>query len=443
MIARLLSARGTRLFGNAGLVLGARVSGALLTLLYTFLLTRVAPPEEVGRAFTALSAGLLLSAVASLNVEAGSIRFLPLYFEKTRTEDAAGFLIWCRRTVLVICAVLIVPAAGILLWARGTDDVGPYLLALAAAPVVANARINSRHAVAMGMVLRGALPRILVRPVLMTAVLGTAAWMGWGLTATAVMAAFLTASALAAGLQWVLIRHAMAFRHEVAPRFAEARDWTVLGLMLSPMLVMSEYMRNLIILSASLVLSAPDVARLGISLSMISVLNFGVGALDMVFSPRISRATAREQPLERARMLMLCGAGKLAALAVGVPLAWALIPVALGVMGAGYEGVEELFLILALIPLSKAVFGPTSVVLNITGHKAVLFWGALAGAVGLVAAVLLGQAIAGQAGATTGAALAAAAYHGGLFVLCRWRTGIDTTVLSLVWARRARASSAP
>ncbi|MGB3407806.1 MAG: hypothetical protein WBA67_09955 [Jannaschia sp.] len=437
-MAAKFSAKGARMFGNAGLVLAARVSGALLTLLYTFLLTGVAPPDEVGRAFTALSAGLLLSVVASLNVEAGSIRFLPLYFEKKREVDAAGFIIWCRRTVLVVCVTLVLPAAAFLFWWRGTEDVWPYLLALAAAPVVANARINSRHAVAVGLVLSGTLPRILVRPLLMTAVLGTGTLMGWELTATEVMAAFLAASCLAAGLQWILIRHAMAFRHGVTPRFAEARDWTVLGLMLSPMLVMTEYMRNLIIIAASLVLSAPDIARLGISLSMISVLNFAVGALDMVFSPRISRATAQDHPLERARMLMLCGAGKLAGLAVGVPLAWLLIPVALGLMGGAYEGVEEMFLILALIPISKAVFGPTSVVLNITGHKGVLLWVSVAGAAGLVVAVLVGEAIAGQNGATGGAALATVAYHGLLFAVCRSQTGIDTTVLSLFWERRAR-----
>lgn len=42
------SAATRRLFGTAGVVLAARISGTLLTLAYTLLMVNVAPPEEVG-----------------------------------------------------------------------------------------------------------------------------------------------------------------------------------------------------------------------------------------------------------------------------------------------------------------------------------------------------------------------------------------------------------
>ncbi|WP_299684381.1 hypothetical protein [uncultured Tateyamaria sp.] len=441
MMQRLRNSGAARLFGTAGIVLAVRVSGTLLTLTYTLLMIGVAPPEEVGHAFAALSAGFLLSVVVSLNVEAGSIRFLPLYFENERKADASGYVFWCRRTVLVMTAGLMIPAVAILIWRNGLAELGPYLLSFAAAPIIANGRINSRHGIALGLVLRAALPRMLVRPVFMTAALGTANLMDLDLSATQIMVAFFVASSLATGLQWLLIRHAMAFRHETKPDYSEARDWVPFGLMLSPMLVMNEYMRNLIILTSGIVLMPADVARLGISLSMISVLNFGLNAFDMVFSPKISRATAQDKPRRRAKLLTVCGAGKLVALVVGVPLAWVFIPYVLGFMGKDYAGIEDMFLALAIIPASKAIFGPANLVLNVTGHKKILFWCALIGAGGIVLGTLAGHAIDGTRGVIIGAALAAAFYQALLFTMCRWHTGTDTTVLSLMWDKRRQVAA--
>lgn len=441
MIKRILNSNALSMFSTAGLMLGMRIGGTLLTLTYTLLMVSVASPEDVGRAFAALSAGFLLSVVASLNVEAGSIRFLPLYFEKARREDAAGYVKWCRRTVLFTCSLLMLPIVAYLLWSKGLEELGPFLLSFAAAPIIANGRINSRHGVAMGLVLRAALPRTLVRPVFMSSFLGLASWQSWTLNAVEIMTAFFIASSLATFLQWVLIRHAMTFRNEVTPRFAEAREWIPFGLMLSPMLIMNEYMRNLIILTSGFVLEAGDVARLGLSLSMISILNFGLNAFDLVFSPKISRATAGDRPKARARFLTICGAGKLCALVVGVPVAIFLIPKVLAYMGTAYSGIEEMFLVLALIPASKAIFGPASLVLNITGHKRILFMCALLGAAGIVAGTLLGHQLGGTNGVIIGAALAAAAYQVLLFVMCRLTTGVDTTVLSTFWERRRTVTS--
>lgn len=436
MIQKLKQSGAARLFGTAGIVLAVRICGTLLTLTYTLFMIGVAPAEEVGHAFAALSAGFLLSVVASLNVEAGSIRFLPLYFETDRRADAAGYIFWCRRTVVVMCFLITLPAMAVLIWQNSISEIGPYLLSFAAAPIIANGRINSRHGIALGLVLRAALPRMLVRPVFMTLVLGAANLMNVKLNATEIMVAFFVASTLATVLQWVLIRHAMSFRKEETPRFADAREWVPLGLMLSPMLVMNEYLRNLIILTSGLVLFPADVARLGISLSMISVLNFGLNALDMVFSPRISRATAQERPRQRARLLTTCGVAKLLALVVGIPLAWVLIPHVLAMMGAEYTGIEDMFVAFAVIPAAKAVFGPANMVLNITGHKRILFICALIGGAGILVATFVGESMGGTPGVIVGVAMAFACYQALLFVFCRLYTGIDTSALSFFWERR-------
>lgn len=436
MMERLKTSDAVRLFGTAAAILGFRVVGTVLTLTYTLLMVAVASPEEVGRAFGALSAGFLLSVLASLNIEAGSIRFLPLYFETGRKADAAGYVIWCRRMVLVICTTVMVPALAVLVWIYGFADLGPFLLSFAAAPIMANARINSRQGVALGFVLRASLPRILVRPVLMTAFLGIAAVLDWTLTATQIMGALVVAASLETGLQWGLIRHALSFRRAVAPNFDQARHWVPFGLMLSPTLVMTDYMRDVIIMTAGFALMPGDVARLGISLSMIGILNFALNAFDIVFSPKISRATAQANSIRRARLLTICGLGKLGALLVAVPLAWLLIPFVLDVMGADYAGIEQMFLVLVLIPASRAVFGPAGLILNVTGHRHVLFWCALAGAGAIVLSVFVGDALGATPGVIIAAAVAVAMYQALLFVMSRVHTGVDTTALSMMWEQR-------
>ncbi|MEL7203294.1 MAG: hypothetical protein AAGL19_03935 [Pseudomonadota bacterium] len=436
MISLVQKSEDVRLFGTASIMLSVRVVGTLLTLTYTLLMVAVAPPDEVGRAFAALSTGFLLSVVASLNIEAGSIRFLPLYLETDRAVDAAGFVFWCRRTVLVICATVMVPVSAIMIWIYGLDAMGPFVLSFAAAPIMANARINSRQGVALGLVLRASLPRVLVRPLVMVAFLGTATVMGWTLTATHIMAALCVAAAFETGLQWAFIRHTLAFRRAVPARFDQARAWVPFGLMLSPMLVMQEYLRDVIIMTAGFVLLPGDVAKLGISLSMIGILNFALNAFDLAFSPKISRAIVQGNSKGCARLLTLCGVGKLGVLMLGVPLAWVFIPLALDVMGADYAGIETMFLVLVIIPASRAVFGPANLVLNVTGHKQVLFWCALAGAGAILLGVFVGEALAETAGVIIGAAVAVASYQTLLFTMCRWHTRVDTTALSLMWERR-------
>jgi len=428
-----------RLFGSAGLIVAGRVAGSLLTLYYTLLLVTVAPADEIGRAFTALSLGFVLSVAASLNVEAGSIRFLPLYLGQGRPGAAAGFVRLCRRITLAACLVL-VPVAVALAALQGVETLGPYLLGLAAAPFMAHARINSRHANALGLVLRGALPRLLLRPALLSAVLTGCAASGTTLSASAVMGVFLAAAILTALLQRALIRSAMHF-DGAAPDQGEARDWLGLGLLLGPMLLLNEYGRDIVILSGSLVLPPAEVARLGIALSLVGTLGFALTAVDMVVSPRLSRALLHTGPAAAARLLTASGAIKLAGLLAGAPLGYLLLPPLLRLMGGGYGDLGGLYLALLPIPFAMALCGPGALVLNILGHRWALFWASLAGALLLVAAVAAGGLGWGLTGAVTGAVTGTTAYHLALLLLSLRRAGTDPTLLATVTLRAARAAT--
>lgn len=429
-LKRLQNSPLSRFAGRAGIIVICRVTGALLTLAYTFLLAKVAPAGEVGTAFAALSLALLLSVVASLNVETGSIRYLPLYLEKNRRADAAGFVKYCRYVVLGMCGIgVILGIPYVWFWDDGSLH-RAFLVALIVAPVAANTRINSKHATALGLVLQGTLPRILIRPLLFTVVLLVCNGADIKLTATEIMVVFLATTVLTSILQWRLMRHAMEFCRDTTAQFSERRDWTTLGLMLIPMLLMAEYMRNIVILSSSLVIPDAAVAQLGISLSLVGVLSFGVTAIDMTLSPLIARALVNDNRRRASRLLMFCGIAKLGGLAVGIPLFYVLVPHAVALLGPEYAGIEKGFLILVMIPFSNALFGPANVVLNVLGLRRALFWSTLTGGLVLLAATLLGGMLYGLTGVMLGAAGAMFAYSAMQSVISHRYASINTTFLS-------------
>lgn len=441
-LKRLQNSPLSRFAGRAGIIVICRVTGALLTLAYTFLLAKVAPAAEVGIAFAALSLALLLSVLASLNVEAGSIRYLPLYLEKNRPGDAAGFVKFCRYVVLGMCGLgLVIGVPYMLIWDEGSVH-RAFLVALIVAPLAANTRINSKHATALGLVLQGTLPRILIRPMLFTVVLLVCEGAGISLTATEIMTIFLATTLLTSLLQWRLIRHAMAFCRDNTAQFSERRDWTTLGLMLIPMLVMAEYMRNIVILSSSLVIPDAAVAQLGISLSLVGVLSFGLTAVDMTLSPLIARALVNDNRQRASRLLMFCGIAKLGGLAIGIPLFYVLVPHAVALLGPEYAGIEKGFLILVIIPFSKALFGPANVVLNVLGLRQALFWGTLCGTLVLFGATILGGMFYGLTGVMIGAAGSMFAFSAMQCAISHRLASINTTFLShFIYLRRTHPTA--
>lgn len=416
--------------GRAGVIVLCRVAGSLLTLFYTLLLAQIAPVGEVGTAFAALSLALLLSVVMSLNVETGSIRYLPLYLEKGRKAEAAGFVKYCRYVVVGMCGLALVLGAYYAAFLNDGTIHTAYFIALLVAPLAANTRINSKHATALGKVLQGTLPRILIRPLLFATVLLVCVTADISLGATEVMIVFLATTSLTSVLQWWLIRQAMDFVRETPPLFTEKRDWTALGLMLIPMLVMAEYMRNLVILSSSLVISSADVAQLGISLSLVGVLSFGITAIDMTLSPLLARSLVNENRNRTTRLLMYCSAAKLGGLALGIPVFYMLIPYVTNLLGAEYAGIENSFLVLVFIPLSKALFGPANVVLNILGHRKALMLSTSFGSILLFGAVMVGGSLYGLEGVMMGAAASMFLYGFMQCAVSQTLTSINTTIFS-------------
>ena len=430
--ARALRPESRRLLTRTGVLVGARVCGSLLTLIYTVLLARVTTPAEMGLAMAALSATFLASVIASLNVESGSIQFLVRYLADGQPEKAAGFVVFSRRTVALTSAVAL-PAC-LAAWALGPEAASAalpaYAIALATAPIVAITRVYSRHAGALDAVLLGALPRMLVRPALFTLVLGAIWTLGATISAAWVMLLYLAAAVVVIAVQSVLLRARFGFARSPGRDMGAWRLWLRTGVMLAPMLVMNEYMTYLVLGSAALGMPAAAVAGLGIALSLQNIINFSLTAVDMAFGPRLARALVHGHERRRCDLLLAIAALKSAAVLGGGGVVFALKDPILGLFGPAYLGAGDAFAILLLMPLAAALCGPAALVLNVLGRRRELLAGSLVGVVGIAVATPLGGWLAGFDGAAIGATAAVVAHQATLTLLCRRSTGNDPSAFA-------------
>lgn len=425
---------------KASSLVGARVGGNLLTLGYTLILARIASPAEFGLVMSGFAWTMLLSIGLALNVESGSIKYLVQYRETGRPGLMAGFIRFNRRIILgmSVLAALI----GLGLWALGWLDVGAQtpqvlIIALIAAPIVALTRVYARHATALGQVLRGGLPIMLVRPGVICLLL-LIIWVS-GLQAgpTVLMVLLLVAFVLSALVQALLLRKTFAEAANATPDFGEARKWLGTGAMMAPLLVLRDNLKHVIVASAGLVLSAAQVGYVALALSIMSLAYFSMKAVDISLSPQLSKGLQNKNFVRVASLMRSASILKLTALAAVCGLLALFGEWILAAFGPEYTVVLVPLFILMLVPAAEAIFGPAQIVLNVTGRQTAVFWVAGISAGVLVGATVLGGWIAGVNGAAFGAGLSYLFQQALLWQVSLKGAGVDTSLANL-WSNKHR-----
>jgi O-antigen/teichoic acid export membrane protein len=416
------------MMSSAVVLIGARVCGSLLTLVYTLLLARLTTPDSLGIAMWCLSFALLGSVLVSMNVESGALRFLVRHLSDGDNARAAGFVRFSRR-LIVIAAPVVFAALLLIGWLRAdTMDQAAfqaYVVALCIMPVIALTRLYARNAAALDAVLAGTLPVMLIRPLLFTLVLAVVFGLGLTMSADVIMLLFLAASALTAFIQFRLLRAKFGFTTGVKPDTGDWPVWFKTGLMLSPMLILTEFRKDLIITSAAFGMSSEAVAQLAIALALLNTLMFTLTAIDTSFSPKVSRAIHQGDVPRYTHLLSTSAAFKCATLLVlGISI-WLFRDFILGLFGPVYVEARDTFFILFLMPLSTAIFGPTWIILNILGHRAEILRASLIGITTMVVATPMGGAFFGLEGAALGASGGWILFQVLLFIRCRKVAGID------------------
>ena len=314
----------------------------------------------------------------------------------------------------------------------GEASLAVYAITLVLAPVLGLTRVYARHAAALNSVLQGVLPRMLVRPALFSAVLLAVYALGRHISADFVMLLWLISACIVVVLQVTLLRPKLDFVATRPRDMSDRRIWVRTGVMLAPMLIMNEYMNNVLLASASLGVEAATVAQLGIALSLQNFLTYSLTAVDMSFSPQVARAIVREDGVRYRRLLSMVSGLKCLGLLAGAFIVYFLREPLLGMFGQHYVAAGNTFFILMLIPLANALFGPVTLVLNVSGHRKELLLGSLVGMIGMGVATPVGGWFGGLNGAALGASVAFFLQQVSLYLYCRKRTGVDPSAFAAV-----------
>ena len=407
--------------------------GTAATLGYTLLMSRTMSPADVGTVWSIWSASFIVATFVTLNIGGAAVRDIVAARALGRDDVAAGFVVASRTlltiTAPVVCVVFLVAAYAY--DAQGfRDNLYGYLAAALSIPVLGWIQTNASHAAALHRALLSQVPRALIRPLLFLAAF-TIIWVvAYRPTVNFTLGLYFLAICLAAIVQFLLLRKSFGFMRDVRPDTSHWRQWVVAGIAVAPMLLLTEYLKNVVILFCGLALDAAEVGTVAIALSIIGFLNFGMTAVDAQFSPKISGALARQNGTRARRLQAFSNVLKFVpTLFAAAILYWAAEWI-LGLFGEHYEagaGATAWFL---LIPLSRAVFGNATLVLQVSGHRVDILWTTLAGLCLMAAGAYAGGVLYGLTGAAAGCSLAYCALMAMRYLSCRARTGIDTSIFS-------------
>ena len=430
---------------TALLIIAVRVGGTAATFAYTFVIARTMAPADVGLAWSIWSSSFIASTFTNLNIGSGAIREL-VHARAHQDHGLASGFVLASRWVLLVASPFVMAAYFVFCTISDPAQVSAHWLAYAAAtvslPILGWVQVNASQAAALNHALHSQAPRELVRPILFLLAFGVALVAGYRPSIEFAILVYLAAIVITAILQYRLLLPAFAFMQGATPQTGHWRQWVATGLYLAPSRIISEHLKNLAIVCAAIGLSDGDTARFAIGLSLVTFLNFGISAVDMTFSPKISAAMAKADTGKRDLMLAVSGLLKLVPILVAGVIIVALAKPILALFGETYVQAAGATLWLVLMPFSKALFGPTELVLQVSGRRGIVFVTTVIG----IAAIAIATAIAGSTvGLTAAAAAVSIAYA--LLQLLQWTLafgllGIDSSGLSRLALIRRRLPAA-
>ena len=447
----------------------ARGSGALLAFAALLVMAWTMPPDAVGSVWTAWSLALLGGTLATLNQGALAVRELTHARATGRERDAAGFVRNARRTVRRAGALALLGGLVLLAASGLRSDAGdvpipgeaglPSVLALAfallAVPCLAWVQLHGGLGVALDRAVAGQVPRALLSPVGLLGTLGALFVLDIEPTAPLLLAGLAAAALVAALLQGLWLRSAIAPLLRDPGGSGDAREWIRAGIRLTPTRVLGENLRALLIVPAAAAMGAAGTgaavdaagpgladpgggaAHLAVAFGIAAPLLFALASVEMGFAPKVSAAHARGDASDRDALLAASTASKLAILLpVCAPLAW-MAGSLLDLFGPDYHAARGALLWLLLLPLARALFGPVELALQIAGRRDTLLVLSMISLLALPLAAWVGARLGGAEGAAMLLALAYAVSRACGWLACRSRAGLDPAGFSL--ARRTFA----
>lgn len=367
--APALAQRLLRLAMGPGLMILARIGGAMAGLVLTMLLTRSMGAAPAGEVATATAIAMVLALFCSLNLEAGAVRFMVQDIARGNFAAAAGYVRFGRFFVALVGAGVLIAATG-WFWLAGGGVSLPILIAIIAAPLLGWQRFGAGMAMGFSRPVLSVIPRTLLRPLILAGLVG--AWIGLiGTPDPAVVMALLVVTTLAttiwqaAMLQPSLSRLAQD-RGAVPPDTAGWRDWLRIGATLGLNVLFVEYSVYLTLLAAAPVLSPAETAYLDVLLKLVAFLRYAQVAIGQYYSPAMSRALARDDGRALGRLLAISGLLRAGVALAGVTALVLAGPLVLALFGAEFGALHALLIWLSLDAVLVALFGPGTLIVGLS-----------------------------------------------------------------------------
>ncbi|MBV1867165.1 MAG: hypothetical protein KUG69_04555 [Marinosulfonomonas sp.] len=449
----MMASETLRTGGAAGIIVAARIIGTFGTLLYTVLMARMMTPENFGIAWTLWSIVYIAGYLVTLNIGATAIREVVRARASGDDASAAGFIIVSRWILFIVSIPAISVFIGFIWWQHPSilaDYPVAVFLAAATIPVMGWDAINAAQATALDKVLRSQLPSTLVRPLIFIVAFGAIWAFGYSLSLETVLAIFFTAAIMIATVQHVLIWRFFNFIKSVKPDLSGWARWVGSGLLLAPNRLLNDRLKDVLLLVTAVPLGAVGVAKMAVALSIINFLNFAINAVETAFAPKLAQNLTRNladgvaprQMTRATHFIAISGVLKVGMLGAGVIALWLILPLLISFYGPEYSASTPLVWWFALIPLSTAVFGNTTLVMQIFDQRSAFFYSSVFGLIMLVVAGVYGVPIIVAYGIDPLIATAMSfavtmttlqAYR---WVLCWSRTGIDVSLLGALIRRQ-------
>jgi O-antigen/teichoic acid export membrane protein len=451
--SRLTASETLRASLSAGIMVATRVVGTLGTLVYTVLMARMMSPQDFGLAWTLWSAVFIASYLSTLNIGATAIREVVHARATGNDAAAAGFIVVSRRILLVVSGPVIAGFVG-LIWWRNPEVVANHpaavWLAAATIPVMGWNATNSAQAAALDQVLRSQVPPMLLRPLVFMAILGIMWALGLPLGLESVIAIYLIIVVLIALVQLKLVWPFFSFMKSAVPDVSGWQRWIGAGLLLSPGRLLTDRLKDLLVLISSVPLGAVGVAQVAVALSLINFLNFGINAVETSFAPKTARSLTRDladgvapRDMRRAtHFIAVTGVLKMAMVAAAVLVLWLLLPLIIRLFGPDYAAAAPAAWCFMLIPVANAVFGNTSLVMQIFDQRTEFFLTSLLALIALPLVgiygvpVVIAEGVDPLIATALSFAVTMVALQALRWILCLWRTGIDASFFGALIRRQ-------
>lgn len=385
----------------------ARLAGAGAGLLVQVLLAHALSPAQLGLFYTATSAAVVASLVASSGYDGIAARFVLRYKGHQRPLLYGSFLRQAWREASLAALVLgSLPLALGLLWPSFEHDTRIALaLSALSIPALMSLRIIGGFAGAERRFSLALLPEILLRPILFLAIVGALVSIGFDMNSSDAVLLFAVLAYIAAVIQYSPLAKVLP-RKQVEVPARLSRYWRRQAWPMTIVMLFTALFADLAVVVQSPLLDPVELAQFGVCIKIAMLVGFVVQVSHSLVLPDLADAYAQRK-VDQVREVLLKAAPFPVLVCISALLGtWFFGDRLLSMFGEEFRPAHGPLLCLVGCQLFRAVAGPGPSLLMLEGAQKMNFWTCVCSCVTLALASAVLSPFHGLWGAVTATSIA-------------------------------------